>query len=37
MHTATPNERERGIDIADRWIDNKLMECEMEREWGLRE
>ncbi|WP_426667236.1 DUF6371 domain-containing protein [Mucilaginibacter sp. McL0603] len=34
--TATPEEQARGIDIADRWIDEMLAQWEMEREWGLR-
>jgi hypothetical protein len=34
--TATPLEIEQGIDIADRWIDEMLMQWEIEKEWGLR-
>jgi len=26
----------RGIDIADQFIETKLLEWELEREWGLR-
>lgn len=29
--TATPAERQRGIDIADKWVDEKLLEWEVER------
>ncbi len=35
--TATPQEKQRGIDIADRWIDELLLQREVEKEWGLRE
>ena len=34
--TATPLEIERGIDIADRCIDEMLLQWEIEKEWGLR-
>jgi hypothetical protein len=36
LRTATPQERQRGIDIADRWIDELLQQWEIEKEWGLR-
>ena len=36
VRTATQEEKERGIDIADRWIDELLMQWEIEKEWGLR-
>lgn len=36
LRTATPQERTRGIDIADRWIDELLAQWEIEKEWGLR-
>ena len=36
LRTATPDEKQRGIDIADRWIDELLMQREIEKEWGLR-
>jgi hypothetical protein len=34
--TATPDEREGGIDIADRWIDAKLLELEVERGFEVK-
>ena len=36
LRTATPQEQARGIDIADRWIDEMLAQWELEKEWGLR-
>jgi len=37
VHSECPGDRERGIDIADRWIDERLKEWDSERQWGLRE
>jgi hypothetical protein len=37
QRTATESDRLRGIDIADKWIDEKLLEWEMEKEMGLYE
>jgi len=34
---ACPDEIARGIDIADQFIETKLLEWKMEREWGLRD
>ncbi|MDO3641216.1 DUF6371 domain-containing protein [Mucilaginibacter sp. L3T2-6] len=35
LRTATGADRLRGVDIADKWIDEKLMEWEIEKELGL--